>query len=307
MSAHRPLRRNLRLLSTLLSRSFSFSCVLPVAFALQRLDRIEVRNTGQLVRAGVVAVEFLVGNFGEHRQARGLDDRDEPRALVKLHLIAVDDDRVRITRREPPKLAVDQPEAPHHVLGALVRAVSLSDVLLDRIGVRREDDDPIRIPRVANRQHLAEFRVILRRVFGDVPLECDARALEEDDFARTIAVDGIAIVRVVETGEVGRHPDGVPAPVDVFEDPRIPDAFFALSIRRVVIQVSELPDERALADARPADDRHAHARSFYVETVAVAAGCPISTTGRTSMVPTFADGIRAAIPIASSRSFASTR
>ena len=138
-------------------------------------------------------------------------------------------------------------------------------------------------------------------------LERDARAFEEDHFAGAIAVGGIAIVRVVEAGEVGGDADGVPARVDVFEDPRIPDAFFALSVRRVVIQVSELPDERALADARPADDRHAHARSFYVQTVAVAAGCPISTTGRTSMVPMFADGIRAAMPIASSRSFASTR
>src|SRR5262245_4223580 len=307
MSAHRLLLRSLRLLSTLLSRSFSFSCVLQVAFGLQRSDRIEVRNTGQLELARVVAVEFLVGDFGEHRQARGLDDRDQPRALVELHVIAVDDDRVRITRREPPKLGVDQPEAPHHVLGALVRPISLSDVLLDRIGVRREDNDSIRIPRVANRQHLAEIRVVLRRVLGDVRLERDACTLEEDDFARTIAVAGISIVRVVETGEVGGHSDGVAARVDIFEDPRIPDAFFTLSIGRVVIQVSELPDERALADARPADDRHAHARSFYVETEAVAAGCPISTTGRTSMVPTFADGIRAAMPMASSRSFASTR
>src|SRR6185369_3561683 len=49
----------------------------------------------------VVVAELLVRDFAEHRQACGLDNGDQPGALVEFHVVAVDDDRVRIDRREP--------------------------------------------------------------------------------------------------------------------------------------------------------------------------------------------------------------
>ena len=74
-----------------------------------------------------------------------------------------------------------------------------------------------------------------------------------------IVLGGVAIVRVVEPAEVGGHADRVAAGVDVFEHARIPHAFLALAVRSVVIEVAELPQQRALADAWSADDRDSHA------------------------------------------------
>ena len=68
----------------------------------------------------------------------------------------------------------------------------------------------------------------------------------------------VAIVGVVEPAEVGGDADRIATGIDVLEHARIPDAFFALAVGSVVIEVAELPEQRALADARPADDRHAH-------------------------------------------------
>ena len=100
--------------------------------------------------------------------------------------------------------------------------------------------------------------MVLGRILRDVRFERDAGAFEEDDLPRPVVVGGVTVVRVVERAEVRRDADGVAPVRDVFEDPRIPDAFLALPIGSVVIEVSELPDERALADAWSADDRDAH-------------------------------------------------
>src|SRR5207248_347658 len=42
--------------------------------------------------AAAEAVDGLVRDLAEHRQAGGLDDRLQSRAAVKLHVVAVDDD-----------------------------------------------------------------------------------------------------------------------------------------------------------------------------------------------------------------------
>ena len=181
---------------------------------------------------------------------------------MKLDVVAVDDDGVGIVRREPAELAVDQLEPPDHVLGALMGPVPLADVLLDRVGVRRQHDDEIRVPRIADRQHLPELLVMLGRVLRDVRLERDPRTLEENDLAGTIVVGGVAIVGVVEPAEVGGDADRVAPGVDVLEHAGIPHPFLALAVRSVVVKVAELPEQRALADARPADDRDSHVRAF---------------------------------------------
>jgi tetratricopeptide (TPR) repeat protein len=80
----------------------------------------------------------------------GRDDIDQTRALVKLLVVAVDDHGIRIERREPAEFAVDQPEAPHHVLDFLVIAIAHSDVLFDRVGARRQHHDPVGTPRIAD-------------------------------------------------------------------------------------------------------------------------------------------------------------
>ena len=100
--------------------------------------------------------------------------------------------------------------------------------------------------------------VILGRVFRHVRFERDARALEEDHAVRAVVQRGVAIVGVVEAGEVFGDADRVDAGGDVLEDARIPHALLALAVGAVVIEVGELADERALADTGSADDRYAH-------------------------------------------------
>jgi hypothetical protein len=111
---------------------------------------------------------------------------------------------------------------------------------------------------IADREDAAQPGVGLGRIFDDVGLEGDARPLEEDHLAGRVVVCRIAVVRVIESREVHRDADGVPARLDVLEHPRIPDALLPFAVGSVVIQIAELPDERALADARPAHDCDAH-------------------------------------------------
>ena len=188
-------------------------------------------------------------------------------ARVELHAVAVNHHRIGVARREPAELGVDQPEPPHHGLGRLVRPVAQLDVLLDGVDARRQHDDPLRIPPVADRQHLAQRRVIGCRILGHVRLERDARALEEDDAIGAIVLGGIAVIGVVDAREVLGDADGVSARGDVFEHARGPHAFFAFAVRTVVIEVAELPDQRALADARPADNGHPHQMSTLTTLV----------------------------------------
>ena len=100
--------------------------------------------------------------------------------------------------------------------------------------------------------------MVLGRILGDVRLERDAGTLEEDHLARAVVVGGIAVVRVVEAAEIRGDADRIASGVDVLEDARIPDAFLALAVRSVVVEIAELAEQRALADARAADNRDAH-------------------------------------------------
>src|SRR5205085_2991148 len=80
----------------------------------------------------------------------------------------------------------------------------------------------------------------------------------ENNLVGAIVRRGVAIVGVVERAEVRRDADGITLSFDVLEHARIPHSLFTLSIGTVVIEIAELPDERALADSRPTDDRNAH-------------------------------------------------
>src|SRR3954468_16358860 len=89
-------------------------------------------------------------------------------------------------------------------------------------------------------------------------LEGDFRALEKNHLAVAIVVRGGAIVGVVETPEIGGDADRVTAGLDVLEHARIPDTLLPFAVGSVVIEVAKLADQRALADSRAANDRHAH-------------------------------------------------
>src|SRR5712691_5617431 len=102
------------------------------------------------------------------------------------------------------------------------------------------------------------------RILCNVRFESDPRAFEEDHLAGPVVLQGVTVVRVVEPAEVGGDANRVAARRDVFEHLGIPDAFLALPVRPVVVQVAELPDERAVSNSWSADDRDTHARSFYV-------------------------------------------
>jgi hypothetical protein len=121
-----------------------------------------------------------------------------------------------------------------------------------------EDDDPLGTPALSHRRDVPQALVILGWVLGDVRLERDPRAFEEDHLSGPVVALGVAIVGVVEAREVLRDADGVAAERDVFQDARVPDALLALAVRPVVIEIRELADQRALAHARSAHDRHAH-------------------------------------------------
>ena len=119
--------------------------------------------------------------------------------------------------------------------------------------------------RVTEGQNLAQLGVILGRILGHVRFERDSRPLEEDHLVRPIAIGRVAIVRVVEAGEIGRHAHRVPAGLDILSTSRVPDALLTLSVGPVMVEVAELPEQRALADAGPTDNRDAHGRSILPE------------------------------------------
>ena len=73
-----------------------------------------------------------------------------------------------------------------------------------------------------------------------------------------IVLGGVAVVGVVERAEVRGHADGVALRLDVLEHAGIPHALLAFTVGAVVIEVAQLPDERALPDAGAPDDRNAH-------------------------------------------------
>ena len=60
--------------------------------------------------------QVSVGDLGVGWQARRPDDRVQPASLVKLQTVAVDKDGVRLVGGQAAELAIDQTEAPHHVL-----------------------------------------------------------------------------------------------------------------------------------------------------------------------------------------------
>src|SRR5207248_3235513 len=96
----------------------------------------------------------------------------------------------------------------------------------------------------------------------NVRLERDASAFEKNHLARPIVLGGIAIVRVVQRREIRGDADGIASHRDVLQHVRIPDAFLALAVRSVVIQVAELPQQRAFSDPWSADDRDAHTADY---------------------------------------------
>ena len=130
--------------------------------------------------------DVLVRDLAERRKPRVGDDRLEPRAVMELAAVAIDQHSARVQRRETPELRVDEPEPVHHVLDVLVWAATLPDVLLDRIRARREDDHAIRLPAIADGEHAMELRVILGWILDDMCLERDARAFEQDHAIRIV-------------------------------------------------------------------------------------------------------------------------
>ena len=85
-------------------------------------------------------------------------------------------------------------------------------------------------------------------------LERDARALEEDDAPRAVVAGRVAVVGVVERAEILGDADRILARGEILEHARIPHALLAFAVGAVVIEVAELPHERALANAWAADD-----------------------------------------------------
>src|SRR5687767_5333482 len=204
------------------------------------------------------AVELPVRDLREWRQPGRGDDRLEALAFMELDPIAVDDDRVRIGRGEPAELRVDESKAPRHVLDLLVRAPPLQDVLLDGVGARRQDNDAVGIPAIADGKDLAKPVVRFFRILHDVGFESDPRPFDEDHAIRPVMLPGVAVIGVVQLAEVCGDADGVQPRLDVHEDARIPHAFLAFSVRPVLIQVAELAYQRALSDSRATYDGDAH-------------------------------------------------
>src|SRR5262245_11847153 len=156
------------------------------------------------------------------------------------------------------ELRVNQPETPYEVFGILVRPVPFAHLPLDGTAARRQHNQLLRPPPVSNHEDPSKLVVTVFRILGHVRLERDAGAFEEDDFPWTIVAGRVAVVCVVQPREVGRHAHGVSSRVDVFQYARVPNALFSFSVRAVVIDVAELPNEGTLADARCTDDRDAH-------------------------------------------------
>ncbi len=155
--------------------------------------------------------------------------------------------------RQPPELGVNQPEAPHHVLDVFVGAVPQPDMFLNRVAARGQDDHPVRVPASPIVRTPPESVVIGRRVFRDVRFECDARAFEEDHLVRRVVTGGIAVVGIVDPGEVIRDADRDFLPSAMSLRTRGCQTPFSPSPSgTVVIEIGELPHERALANARSA-------------------------------------------------------
>jgi hypothetical protein len=66
------------------------------------------------------------------------------------------------------------------------------------------------------------------------------------------------IVGVVDKAEVFSYADSIYSGLDVHEDSRIPDAFLAFSVGAKVVEVTQLAEKRAFADARAANDCNEH-------------------------------------------------
>src|SRR5262249_1356787 len=88
--------------------------------------------------------------------------------------------------------------------------------------------------------------------------ERDSRAFEEDHLSRPIVFGGVPVIRVVKRRKVRGHADRIASHRNIPQHLRIPDAFLALAVRSVVIQVAELAQERALANSWSADDPDEH-------------------------------------------------
>ena len=131
-------------------------------------------------------------------------------------------------------------------------------MLLNCIGAGSENDRALGIPLVADPDCLMKRIVSLRRILDDVRLERYARTFDEDHSTGAVVHGGITVVRFVQLAEVFRDPDGVDPGFDVHENARVPHAFFAFAVRPVMIEVAELPDERAFPDSGASDYRYAH-------------------------------------------------
>src|SRR5215216_998034 len=96
------------------------------------------------------AFDLPVGNLREHWKTGSVNDCEQPFTFVKFNSIAIEHYCILFRLREPPKLRVDEAKAANHVFYLLVRPSSLLDVLLDRVGARREHDRAIGLPLVAD-------------------------------------------------------------------------------------------------------------------------------------------------------------
>ncbi len=100
--------------------------------------------------------------------------------------------------------------------------------------------------------------MVLGWVLGHVRFERDARPLEEDHPVGPVVLGRVAVVRVVDAGEILGDAHRVPAGGDVFEHAAVPHALLALSVGAVVIEVAKLANQRALADSGASDDGDTH-------------------------------------------------
>ena len=103
-----------------------------------------------------------------------------------------------------------------------------------------------------------QLRVVPGRIFDYVRFECDARSFDEDHAVGTVVLCSIAIVRVVNAPEVLSHADSVSSGLDVDEHFWLPNAFLALAVGAVMVEITELPEQGAFSDTWPADYSDAH-------------------------------------------------
>ena len=137
--------------------------------------------------------------------------------------------------RESPERIIDQTEAAHHVLGHFVGTVAQQDVFFDGGGARREHDDAVETPVIADDEHVPEGVLTFGRVFG----MCASSVMRAPSkIARRPVMRGtVTIVGVVETREDSVTPTGF-TPLAMSSSTRGSHTPFAFAVGSVAIEVA---------------------------------------------------------------------